>query len=644
MTARLSAFSSLILLFLAAPSCDWIGGGSDTAQSDSVPVQISLSLQGQETATRASGSITELTNINGTDGNFRGMEDIYVIPFDTEDTVRAGDIAIGYLRKLPDIGSSIDEAAYSNYVFHHGLIRNNHAHLYPSADAHLPRGTSSMLVYGSGKHLTGSSVQEEKHRNGSMIVNGLDNTSSLLTPTDITFSPDPIFTGVIPSQAQQLARIMSSIASGVSYTQQYYYVRNGLSTPATVTVRWNENLTETSLRQYYKWFTGDGELMTGAGGNVEYLLSNLYGRLSRFNSDDEDVFMHVAGGVEYEAVITEGGDDTFTYGDLYNGLRDSIKWRFSNLADNEDIIINTDNTVRFMSENLRDYPVSMGLPAGSAVLRWNGLEYVVVTEGLEGIAAMDRYCYMPPLYYYANSTLSTSRELDVYDVYTPDRSWNQILATYRSGGTVSKSTHSVALDEKLTFATALLVGTIRASASYLADNDNDPRTNCSVEGHNFPVTGILIGNQYRQSFDFAPDNGTPEYFLYDNQIEGVYLQEQTSGMDLTPFRTLVFPTPKNTDVFFFLELRNDSGAAFTGAEGLILPGNYFYLTGKLEHSDDPDFPSVFMRDHYTTVNCLVTSLENAHVAVPELGGAQLVLGVQTSTNWTMSASSYVVLD
>ena len=343
-------------------------------------------------------------------------------------------------------------------------------------------------------------------------------------------------------------------------------------------------------------------------------------------------------------MLTEAGTDTFTYAVLYNGLCNEILRRFHDLEDRGLIIVHSDDTVTFNSERNPDlyaYPVSMGLPAGSAVLRWNGLRFVVVSEGLDGIAAMDNYCYMPPLYYFANTQLSTSGDNDIYKTYTSEMTdWSQLLGQYRQGSVVRASTRAVALNEPLQFATGLLVATVRASSPYLPDGDDDPRTNCSVSGTHFPITGILLGGQYKQSFDFTPDTSGSEYYLYDNMISGVYLTATQSA----PFRTLVLPTPEDQDIYFFLELRNDSGATFTGAEGLIRPGHYFYLAGKLEKSDNPDFPQVFMQDHYTSVNCQVSSLENAHVAVPEMGTAQLVVGVQTATNWTMAASSYVVLD
>jgi len=633
----------LVLGLLAAVSCsrEQLGTEADGSREE-IPVQFSLALESKQNATKANVStLTELANTNTSMGNFRGMENIRVIPFTHQRSIQEGDVSVGRLRSLPDISSSIDEAAFAGSTFHQGLVRNIRAHLYPNAYAIFPDGTGSVMVYGTAFQESQSLNQATKHLYGSLIEEGFDAEAENLPVEGISFSPEPIYTGTISPVASSMADILSEIATAVSYTQVYYYYFNGAWREGRIAVSWNENVTEASLKQYYRWFTGDGALMTGAGSSVEYLLTNLYGRLSRFESDDEEQFFHIAGGVPYPAVLTEGGDDTFTYARLYNGLRDAILQRYRNLENAQLISIGTVNGVRFTNPEMRVYPTNLGLPSGAAVLRWNGLRYVVVTEGLDGIAAIDHYCYMPSLYYMGNTTLSTSGRIDLYDQYTAETdSWSQVLSAYRQGKVVRKTTRSVALDEPLQFATGLLQATVRATATYLPDNDDDPRTNCTVTGTNFPVTGILLGNQHRQHFDFTPDPEATEYFLYDNQISGVYLTIAESA----DFRTLVLPTPLDEDVLFFLELRNDSGATFTGAEGLILPGNYFYLAGKLEKSDDPAFPRVFMSDYCTTVHCVVSSLANAHVAVPEMGKSQLVMGVQSTMNWVMSASSYIVLD
>jgi len=606
-------------------------------EDTSVPVALAFSLEGSIPTRASVTSITELSE----QGSFRGMENIRIVPFASREAVGPEDVSIGPARGLPSISSSMDDAAFSGSDYHNGLVRNNHAHLYPDAYAALPKGTASVLVYGNGVAVASGSTPAGKHLNGSLIESGWETPGTPLQASALTFSPDPIFTGGIPAAATALADILTAVASSVTYTQTYYYQRNGVWYEGRIAVQWGEELAESVLREYYQWFTGSNEMMTGAGRSVEYLLSMLYGRLRRYESDEEEPYLHMAGGVFYPTVLTEGGSDTFTYGILYNGLRDEILQRFYRLADNGSLQISPDGTVKLADSSLLIYPIDMGLPAGAAVIRWNGFRFAVVTEGLDGIAAIDRYCYMPPLYFRANTTISTCTERDIYKEYTRQtETWDQILSHYRLGKVVDGRTHGVALDAPLQFATGLLAASVRATASLLPDNDGDPRTNCSVTGTNFPVTGVIIGSQYRQDYTFSPETASQEFYLYDNQVSGIYLTTNESA----EFRTLVLPTPVDQDVFFFLELRNDSGATFSGAEGLIFPGNFFYLAGKLETPPDPAFPSAFIQDYVTTVRCTITSLENAHVAIPDLDNPQLVLGVQSTPNWIMAASSYVVLD
>lgn len=620
--------------------CDFVEKDINRSEDAALPVQLSFALSSNQGPSITKATSAYITELAVGENSFRGMEEIRILPFSGRDEVTGEEQSIGFFRPLPSIGASIDEAAVSGYSYHNGLVRNNHAHLYSDAFAALPKGTASVLIYGRAPLIEQENVQQEKHLNGSLIESGMD-TEWGHHASDFGFSPDPIFSGVFPTEATRISEILTHIAQSVTYSQTFYYYMNGVWYEGHTSVNWNENIADQTLKEYYRWFTGGGELMTGAGSSVEYLLSMLYGRLNRYESFDEEPVKHMVNGVEYATVLTEGGSDTCTNADLYNGLCDAILERFQDLIDSNDLALNSDGSLSFVSAALKNYPTFTGLPAGASVLRWNGIRYSVVTEGLDGIAAIDHYCYMPPLYYFVNSTISTSSETDVAKWYTSDTdTWNQILGTYRQGKVVNVATRSVALDNPMQFAVAQLAATVKATVSLIPDNDGDPRTNCSVSGTNFPITGILIGRQHQQTFDFVPVPDSEEYYLYDNQFTGIYLTTAESPV----FRSLVLPVPAGEDVYIFLELRNDSGAIFTGAEGMILPGNYFYLAGKLDKSEDPAFPQVFMSDHVTTAKFIISSFENAHVAVPEMSDPTLVMGVQSTVNWIMAASSYVVLD
>lgn len=639
-------FRHVSLLFLGAAIVTGCGlvdedlttpGGS--GGSDAVPVELSFALK-QRTATRASVStLLELQNA----GAFRGMESIRILPFSVRGEIGLEDQAVSYGRLLPSISSSWAQSAYSGAGYHSGLIYNNQAHLYPSDLASMPVGTSSALLYGLGAHTTEAASSAQKHLYGSLIQPDWFATTELPRTADIHFDPDPIHAGPIPEEATDLADLLNGIAPAATFTQTYYYKRNDQWHEGSVSVSWNENLAENVLKAYFEWFTNGGELMAGSGAAVQSLLSGLFSRLRVYYSVDDKPYKHLSGGREYPVYLTANGTQQLTYRMLYDGLRDELLGRFQALADEGKLVLNLQTYSVSLPESvaLRAYPMGLGLPAGAAVLRWNGLRFVVVTEGLDGIAAMDRFCYMPPLSYFANTTISTSGDGDIYKKYTEDAmTWDAILSQYRSGKVVRPSTRAVALDEPLQFATGMLVATVQSSASLLPDRSGNK---LAVSGTSFPVTGIIIGSQYAQRFNYRPIGTSTEYYLYDNQTSGIYLTSTRSA----DFRTLALPTPDGEDVYFYLELRNDSGVTFTGAEGLVYPGNYFYLAGKLELNaggrEDP-FPAVFVQDHMSSVNCIVSSLENAHVSIPELDNPQLQLGVQTQLNWIMSSGSYVVLD
>ena len=606
---------------------------------DLIPLDLSFALQGSGRTRADAGTLSELAD----QGRFRGMDHIRIIPF----SVGAGEIsastrAIGDIRALPDIDERIDERAYSGSLYHSGLIRNNHAHLFSSAFAALPRGTDAVLVYGRAPRVSKPTVVQDKHFNGSLLETGWQaEGGAYVAAGDLGFAPEAIHDAKAGKIDSLISRILTDIVSGATYSQKYYYQRNGTWYEANIAVPWNENTGDPTLREYFRWITGDSQLMTGAGANLERMLTDLYRRLLRFQSLEEDPFMHTVNGVQYPAVLSNGGSDTFTYAHLYEGLRDTLVNRFTGRVNFGDLRIDSEESVSFAADSLRNYPSSLGLPTGSAVLRWRGTGFVPAVASLEGVAPMDRFCYMPPLYYRTQTTISTSDDQKIYEKYTQDApSWLSILGQYRQGKEVTPSTYSVALDSALQYGCGLLALTVAASTAGLPDNDDDDRTVCMATGTNFPVTGILVGSQYAQDFAFCPDTTGTEYNLYDRQVSGLYLTTEESA----EARTLVLPTPRNRDVYFYLELRNDSGASFTGAEGIILPGQYFYLAGRLEHSAGSGFPQVFMPDHVTTAHCVVSSMENAHICVPEMGNPQLSLGVRTRTDWIMAASSYVILD
>ena len=622
---------------------------SCSLQQESVPVDFALSFESRKRFnTKASGSITEL-NIDNR--SFRGISAISIIPFpsgDNPDVVQPGEQVTNESVIMPQIdgGDFAKKASVDGQTFYGGLVGNNYSHLYSGDASFLPLNTRRVLAYGYAT-LVGS--QSDKHLNGSWVEAGL--TAETIEVDKITFSPDRIFSGDIPESAQNIVDVLNRIAEDGSYSQTYYYLRDEVWNETSTLVRWDA-ITSPELYSAFKEFTNNGEMTTGAGKNVAYLLSRLYSTLKKYTGAVEpEYYKHREGTVEYDAFLNQEQGEELTYNYMYLQLKDKLLKRFDAIKKEGKISITQDNEdwVVSFAGDLDNYPVSLGLPSGSAVIRWNGSRFVVVAEGLEGLASIKNFCYMPPLCYYTNSAVKTSSNRFIYEQYTDEHTWEDILLSY-SYAPVTQATRSVALVQRLSYAPAMLVATIQASSTTLRDNDGDPATFCQAEGENFPVTGVIIGGQYRQRFDFTVDTGaSEEFYLYDKHVSGVYLTaEQSENM-----MTLVFPTKEEKDVYFLMELRNDSKKEFYGADGIILPGSYFYLSGVLEKPQDlEDYDSgnpeqqecVFERDHYTIAHCKVETLENAMSTIPQLGDPQLILGIQTEQRWIYSYGSYVILE
>ena len=636
-----------VSLILATVSCTALIDEFPTGNcpKEVVPVQLAINLNASLPTKANIQQITELAS--GDDFSFRGMSAIRMIPFDADDNV------IGSILVLPAISSAQDESASGS---HTGLIKNNLSHLYSSADAVLPVGCSSVLAYGSAVESDAySSTIEKKHLNGSLLETGVTMAAGTPSLAGISFSPEAIFpaSSGTPSQGVLIANILSDIViQGGQFEQPFVYKNKGGETITGSRVyTWDGSIGDSRLQEYYNWITNDGHMMSGTGVNVEYMLTTLYRTLSNYESYDTRVVTTLVGSDEYEVQKSSNLDDDLTYGDVFNNMATHIKERIDYIIDNtaslkrvvdEDVV-----SIEFRSQELHDYPDALGLPHGAAVMRWTPAGFVPVFQGLDGVASLSQYCYPPSLYYITESGVSTTEDGNIESRYTSaTNSWAGILNGYTSGHTVTRKTRSVAVDNPFRYAVGMLLGTLRASADYLPDNDGSAATNVRVYGTRFPVTGIIIGGQYPQRYDFTPvtyatdeEYQENEFFLYDNQVSGVYLTRQESA----PFCTLSLQTPLERDVYFALELRNDSGSSFYGAEGRILPGHRFYLTGKLEFPENASEDFIFLKHHCTTVTCLVNSMAAAHNAVPDLGVPQLSLGVQTQVNWDFSTGATVVL-
>ncbi len=224
-----------------------------------------------------------------------------------------------------------------------------------------------------------------------------------------------------------------------------------------------------------------------------------------------------------------------------------------------------------------------------------------------------------------------------------------------SQGAVSVETKTVALKDPIQYSVACLKTTVKCKESTLKDNAAEITENygdgkladqdIKVPTGGYILTGILVGGQpAKVDWEFYPK--TDEKFentIYDKDMNGTNSQIKVTTSEGTPNYTLVLDnkTSESTqkDVYVTLELVNEGGSSFYGADGLIPQGGKFYLVGKLDLNaagttgKTTEIDRVFLQDHTTVANFTITSLKNAYNCIPDLRAAGLNVGLAVDLEW-----------
>ena len=651
-------------LWLAAGCTpDEVPATSDNSGLDGIRVDLAVRVAPTTVQNGTRTSIPAISEIQETP-DFRGMRDIYLIPFDVHNTVSLGDEALSAVRHLDDISDATDAQAVSGDIWHSGLVANNSAHLYKGI--YLPKSTGAVLVYGRAV-AAGSDAEDSqafKQINGSLIMSGIAENARTDTPAEVTFTPDPIYnSNVTPAAAGSLVALLNQItSSNYSITQTYYYSSWGSinSDNLSLSYAWDNSLSDTKLNNFFNEFTASGNITSGSGTSISAMLTNLYRSLQGYQASDNTTnWPNISSGWNSREPYYDNGRNTrLQYGHVYKKLCDAICTRIAGLSGVTVTGSGTSATVTLSDANLAGFPGNLGLPAGCAAIKWNGSAFAVVnnSDPEAGMTERNKYCYPPYLWYYTNSQIKTSNVDNESEHYIAAKNtWSDILDEYVSGNAVSVNTKAVAVRNPLRYGVALLSATIQANAAVLADNDGNNATNVTLGASTFPLRAIVIGNQRVQYYNFTPNVGSDvEYVLYDTNLgdasgNTLYLTNTESA----PFKTLVLQTPDNTNITFALEFQNNSGDKFYGKDGQVIPaGGIFYLIGILDikSRDEAErtvggmvLNSVFTQAYKTTVSFKVSSLENAVNTIPDMRAPRLGVGVTADVNWIQVTPTSVPL-
>lgn len=329
-------------------------------------------------------------------------------------------------------------------------------------------------------------------------------------------------------------------------------------------------------------------------------------------------------------------------GDLGTAIRNAIH--------SDTYVTVTDGKVTAI-KGVNSYPV--GLPDGSAVIKWNS------TQGRFEYEQFPNYVYPAERFFYANSRIYTSGASRKSD-YTK-ATWNDVLNTYENKGTdnqgvfVASTTRSVAIKNPLRYGVAGMEIHIKAKMEspnlYLRDDDSKHETyddskvtlsaSTATTLGTFPLTAVIIGSQVEQNYCFEPalptDNTEKkEYAIYDTEVKGIKPSE-TSPTTVTlgdtdkdnysaPVYTIGLQTKDYLSMKVVLEFENNSTKDFISENGVIYRGTKFYLVASIVPPGSNGIEKrVMTRGHMSTINLTISSLKSAYNALPDLSSDKLRL-------------------
>lgn len=464
---------------------------------------------------------------------------------------------------------------------------DNYRHYYSNELTELSIGTTRFLGYAKAPSITVSDTEEpdetkreilRKFRNGSIVP-----TLSDKAPANIHFDLEPICSNPNDTRygvGDDMATYLTQIATAGNTTSGYW---NALEANA-------ENEAFINL---FDEFTNYGNPIAGSSANVRKWVELIKG------------------------MVESLGDSP-----LKTDILDSIGTINDHITGDA-------------------YPANINLPDGAAAMKWyaseNKFKVMKSSEVVSPLSDHSRFTYPAELYYYSDSPIKTAESSK--ESYYANSDWTTILDQYTAGDVVSSTTRSVAIENPLRYGVGCMIATIKAKST-LDDNSallNKPTKQFSIAADDtkFPLTGIMVGGQFQQLYDFVPTTGEDdtEYIIYDKQLATpVYLRTAASA----PNYTLVFHSRDNKPVDIVLEFRNDSGQDFAGYDGgIVYQGTKFYLIGKARPDYNADVTEksndynkrVFTHYHKTVLNLNIESLKNAYNVIPNLKTAQYSINV-----------------
>ena len=574
-------------------------------------------------------------------GSFQGINEMYLFCFEG----------------APKSGSTVDANhtfaldAYGKPDPKHDNGTSNSSKVYT---LYIPTGTSDFLFYATVN-------DADKNTQPGYYGRLSRNYSAVSSVKDITFQLVNRVEKAADFTAPQttLAGILNGIL-GV-----------GITSPEAV--KWaatsgTANKELASLGQTYDRFvstTSDGDIRQGSATAVKNMVGDLFGVIYDIYSKASNATAKALS----EAILNKIAEN-FTVTVSGN----SYKWE--------------DNYATGTSSAVVNYPSSLGVPDGCAILEFNKAtgEFVYKNSSTTVSKVSVEYndvTYPAELTYYCNSGLwqsSVAKEAASYPNTAAD--WMK-ASTWTAVGwdsnPVSSSTKAVAMKENITYGVSQLKATIQRNLdNSFTDNaaaisggatPNSVFSGTGDNGISFTVNGILIGGQPDAAqYEYLPKSTAFNKVIYDPfpDLSVSKLPASDNAKTVTNY-TLALDnyTVSETQAKVYIALEMMADKSFYGLSGYINAGQKFYLIGELDPmstSLDPvDWTKqisfqegdtgygkdrVFIRDAVTTATFTIgkEALQRAYSTIPDLRSTQMYFGLSVDLEWKSGLNFIVHID
>lgn len=571
MTTRFTSFRTALLFLLVAGMAAGCRAGLDDVVNEVDESVMSLAMsvkdmeEGRSVTTKMSQSITQSSG-----SSFRGIEEIYVIPFHTGTSSESIPVTADNTRQ-----GNQNVSISGPTIAPTSLGQDEEKHIPRLFErAFVPLATNRVLVYGEARKSYTEASKVNKHKNGSLLAEGLNSPPKA---GDIQFHLEPILGTRIDGDK----------------TMDEYSEASALAD--NILDKLNDVMEQLLLSE-------------------ASAIKSIYDMISVYSEDKILACSYMVFNWISTQIFSALGDNS-----LYNASTIDDIIRVNGYASTfKDAIDDAGN----------DFPTRYGIPEGAMGFWWNGDKFVRLINGVN-IALVDpkNYCYPPSLWYYANSPVRTSEDEIDKNQFISSNPWNQILGHYTDGPVVNSMSKSVAVEDNLQYGVGMLELSFLEPGTEAEVASGCPLTGIII-GDQKSVGFDFV------PYAHTDENPNPSRYIYDNEFDNELTigttgkSVQTLVMQTMNSQTVHFALEfKNTSGYL---IQCEQGAILPNCK-FYLAGEL--ILANADQPDTGDLYSIFTQDHKTTVKVKVQSLKKAYNTVPDLHDPQLELGIEAEMKW-----------